>query len=187
MIMPKMTPKLTAMLPYVEGWFSMAEAQLLFDTVVDSKAKVVVELGAFHGRSTLVLSEAVLQTGGRVTSCDAWPEEFTSMEHYLSNLRRGTAMTRVDPVRGDFARAARMFDDNSVDLLFFDGRHDKNDDTRVLAAWLEKVKIGGWFLSHDYVNAMYPCVAEVVDSNGWRFDPKTKVLVDSLVGWRKIR
>lgn len=181
------TFRLRSMFHQIDGWLSEKEASLLFTCATTDNAKVMAELGAWHGKSTLVLSEAAKETGGRVTSCDLWPEDVNSMEHYLFNLRRGCCMSRVDPVRGDYDRAARLFDDGSVDLVFFDGGHHYDSDVRTLKIWLEKLKVGGWLLCHDYYNPGWPDVKRAVDSVGDRLDQSTMTTADSLAGWRRAR
>ena len=46
--------------------------------------------------------------------------------------------------------AAKMFDDNSIDLIFIDANHSYESVKNDIDLWLPKVKKGGWLSGHDY-------------------------------------
>ena len=63
---------------------------------------------------------------------------------------------RVTIHRADSVAAAKDIPDGSLDLVFIDGDHSYNGCKRDIAAWLPKVKRGGWLGGHDYHNHAEP-------------------------------
>ncbi len=59
---------------------------------------------------------------------------------------------RFNIIKSDTVEAARMFDDGSVDLVFVDADHSYEGVKRDIAAWIPKVRRGGWIGGHDYGN-----------------------------------
>jgi glycosyltransferase involved in cell wall biosynthesis len=49
-------------------------------------------------------------------------------------------------------RAARLFDDGSLDWIYLDANHEYSHVLRDLAAWVPKVKAGGVVAGHDFIN-----------------------------------
>lgn len=118
----------------------------------------VLELGAWHGFSTVILAQAAR----RVTSVD-WhqgDESLTVMgepdagtwDAYRANLARYGVAAKVDARRGRFgdvlpalAKAGALFDG-----VFLDAQHDSAAVAADLALALPLVRPGGWVAFHDY-------------------------------------
>ena len=49
-------------------------------------------------------------------------------------------------------RAARLFDDNSLDWIYLDANHEYSHVLRDLTAWVPKVKAGGVVAGHDFLD-----------------------------------
>jgi hypothetical protein len=49
--------------------------------------------------------------------------------------------------------AAKKFEDNALDFVYIDARHDYRSVTADLNAWYPKVKVGGVIAGHDYKNS----------------------------------
>jgi len=49
--------------------------------------------------------------------------------------------------------AAKTFQDNSIDFVYLDARHDYHSVSTDLRAWYPKVKVGGIIAGHDYKNS----------------------------------
>jgi hypothetical protein len=52
--------------------------------------------------------------------------------------------------------AAKKVADGSLDFVYIDARHDYESVKEDLAAWVDKVRPGGIFAGHDYVDGMLP-------------------------------
>jgi predicted O-methyltransferase YrrM len=87
--------------------------EYLYNTVVDSDAQVVVELGVRTGNSTAALLAAVESTGGHLYSVDVtipeWPPEFYQSKH--STLIIGDDLDVADQTP------------ERIDVLFIDTSH----------------------------------------------------------------
>lgn len=59
---------------------------------------------------------------------------------------------RVTIHRADSVEAARDIEDGALDLVFIDADHSYEGCKRDIAAWLPKVRRGGWLGGHDYYN-----------------------------------
>ena len=60
--------------------------------------------------------------------------------------------------------AAGLFEDNSIDFIYFDGSHTKDGLGRDIICWLSKIKNGGVISGHDYCRKHGYGVIEVVDN-----------------------
>jgi hypothetical protein len=52
--------------------------------------------------------------------------------------------------------AAPKIEDGALDFAYIDARHDYASVLEDLAAWFPKVRAGGIFAGHDYVNGQFP-------------------------------
>jgi hypothetical protein len=75
--------------------------------------------------------------------------------------RRGAKVIIADSVE-----AAAKVKDHSLDFVFIDGDHRYEGVARDIAAWLPKVKPGGWLMGHDYGNKPDGGVKRAVDELG---------------------
>lgn len=71
---------------------------------------------------------------------------------------------RVRFVQGWSDESARLFPDESFELVFIDADHSEEWVRRDVAAWLPKVKRGGVIAGHDYGSRNWPGVKRAVDS-----------------------
>ncbi len=97
--------------------------------------------------------QAYIDTGDFFAGRDAYQVEL----HY----QRAVAVVDTHPGRvtihhKDSVDAARDFDDGALDLVFLDADHSYKGVKRDIAAWLPKVKRGGWLGGHDYYNHIGP-------------------------------
>lgn len=65
----------------------------------------------------------------------------------LARSRAGIVLLHMDSVD-----AARRIEDGSLDLVFIDADHSYQGCKTDIAAWLPKIKRGGWLGGHDYHN-----------------------------------
>jgi hypothetical protein len=68
-------------------------------------------------------------------------------------------------IKGESAKAANYKrSPDQVDFVFFDARHDREGLEADIAAWILKVRDGGWLFFHDYNSKNHPDVSAVVDA-----------------------
>lgn len=128
-----------------------------------------VEVGVFRG----VLSRYLLKNGvARLFMVDNWapvheqPDHYRATRDYCAGLSpeecaSNEALAReVARQSGDKAKvlkmpsveAARQINDASMDFVFLDADHSEQGLRADIAAWIPKVKKGGWIGGHDYLN-----------------------------------
>jgi glycosyltransferase involved in cell wall biosynthesis len=121
-------------------------------------AEIGVENGAF---ARCVLD---LWRGERMYLVDIWQkledywdvtnaptaEQAARMIRTVRNVSPFWEKVRVIQERSE--RAARLFDDNSLDWIYLDANHEYAHVLRDLAAWVPKVKAGGVVAGHDFID-----------------------------------
>ena len=123
-----------------------------------------VEIGVRDGDfSQWVLSH---WNGIKLHLVDPWVHQDVNLYNDKSNVGQSeqdqlhlnvvNMMTRRFPGRFQIHRdysvnAAKSFQDNSLDYIYIDGRHDYKGVKEDLQAWYPKLKNGGLFAGHDFV------------------------------------
>jgi predicted O-methyltransferase YrrM len=154
----------------VDGWLTEAEGDKLAELAV---GKVVLELGAWKGRSTL----AIARTARLVVSVDTFKGDADTGEadtaaEYLENVR---GADNVFPIRYDFSDGLPILTEAAYGLVFIDGQHDHDSAYRDALTAKRLLKPGGVVAFHDlnYPSVLSAAIrAEVqivgaVDSLGW--------------------
>lgn len=130
----------------------------ILDRVPTDRPIAGVEVGVWCGE----LSEHLLRGRPNLTlhMVDKWTRE--SMGKRLAGLcppptAKQVAINRTAAFaprgvvhHGDASAIARGFVDASLDFVFIDAKHSYNAVKRDLAAWVRKVKFGGWIGGHDW-------------------------------------
>jgi hypothetical protein len=135
-------------------------------------ARGLVGRGAEIGVKTGKYSEQLLRTwkGAELVSIDPWleaaPEEYVDRSnvaqdqherHYEETRDRLAAHgDRSTIMRMTSVEAAAHVDDRSFDFVYIDARHDYASVLEDLEAWCTKVRPGGIFAGHDYVDGDLP-------------------------------
>lgn len=119
---------------------------------------VIVNIGAWHGTSTVAMLET--RPDAFIFSVDVkpWPLERENLIKY------GLDHRRVVRILGNSAEIDWPFD---IDAIYIDGDHREAGIKADCEAWLHKVKPGGMIMFHDYIPLRPPKknqVAKVVDS-----------------------
>lgn len=58
----------------------------------------------------------------------------------------------------DFSyEASKRFEDDTIDFIYIDGSHKKEDVEKDLKAWYPKLKMGGLCAGHDYLDGVLIC------------------------------
>lgn len=82
---------------------------------------------------------------------------FASVSKRMNKYRRATF------IRKPSTKAAKDFQDKSLDFIFIDANHNYLPVKQDLAAWGDKVRPGGIISGHDYDNPDWPGVKRAVD------------------------
>jgi predicted O-methyltransferase YrrM len=146
----------------VDGWMTDAQARRLYAAArrVAPPGRIV-EIGSYHGRSTIVLASAAAE-GVEVVAIDPHagndrgPQQWEGTreegqadhEAFRANLARTGVAGRVRHVR---RYSAEALDDvpGSIDVLYVDGAHGYRPARADLESWGARVKPGGTMLVHD--------------------------------------
>jgi hypothetical protein len=164
----------------IDGWFSDDDARVLFDAAIRALADHpghLVEVGSWHGRSTVVLAHAAAKHDplrvkvfaidpheGNVPSvCGGVDRRPSSWEPFLANIRRIGADRVVVPVRSCTADLDYDAIKKPISLLFIDGLHDYVNIAADYCVLAQFVPSGGLVAFHDYSNPDFPDVARFVD------------------------
>lgn len=146
----------------VQGWLTDDQALRLWARAVALVPPAcIVEIGSFHGRSTIVLARAaapgvVLVAIDPHAGNDRGPREVTGFEAeaardhfaFTENLRAAGVTGRVRHVRRHSADAHADVD-GPIDLLFIDGAHRFGPARDDIVRWGARVRPGGTMLIHD--------------------------------------
>lgn len=146
----------------VEGWMTAGQAATLYDSATRCPpGGTIVEIGSFHGRSTIVLASAA-PAGVQVVAIDPHagndrgPQEIDGYvaeaddDHtsFTANLTTAGIADRVTHLRmfSDDAHSGVVGD---VDLLYVDGAHRYAPALADIRSWGDRVSDGGTLLIHD--------------------------------------
>lgn len=122
--------------PKIEGFLLYSEMIWLYLTA--KKMKNIVEIGSWKGKSSHVLATAC---PGKVTLVDNFSRHERFGPDSESELKRNmSGFKNVEMLKMDSIEAASHFADNSIDMVFIDGAHDKESVQRDLNAWYPKCK-----------------------------------------------
>ena len=135
-------------------------------------ARHLVGRGAEIGVKTGKFSEHLLSgwKGAQLISIDPWlsddPEAYVDrsnvsqdeFERYFNETKERLSAfgTRSKIWRLTSVEGAERVADGSLDFVYIDARHDYESVKEDLNAWFSKVKPGGIFAGHDYVDGMLP-------------------------------
>lgn len=111
-----------------------------------TNARELLEIGSSNGVSTIWLTVAARQNGGRVTGTEILPERAAEANRNLADAGLDTVATVV----ADDARATVATFPGPFDLVFIDA--EKNDYVDHFEAVVDRVRIGGLILA-DNVNS----------------------------------
>lgn len=160
----------------IQGWFYYPE---FYRHAVDQlpTTSIVVEVGAWRGKSTCCLASMVKDSGKDVKlyAVDTW-EGSDEIEHkriiealpttlyddFVGNLKMCGALDSVVPLKMTSVEASKKFSDRSIDFVMIDGSHDYDSVRADIEHWLPKIKPGGVIAGDDY-SPSWPGVVKAVD------------------------
>ena len=149
----------------VHGWLHNAEGKLLYKLAKKlPKNSVIVEIGSWHGKSTIWLASGAKMNNSRVYAIDPHngnsseiKEEFGEIDTFnifINNLKNADLLETVEPIKKRSIDASNDFS-KSIDLLFIDGDHDYEAVKNDFDHWFPKLKKGGIIVFHDTVGKFH--------------------------------
>jgi len=154
----------------IPGWFDFSDVYQEQVDRVNGRQAHFVEVGAWLGKSTVFMADAIRKSGkairfdcidnweggtegkaNRVTGREIVAKRKTDLHRdFLDNVKRCGVSSFVNPIRGDSTKTAEQYADSSLDFVFIDADHEYESVLRDLRAWYPKVKPGGTLAGHDY-------------------------------------
>lgn len=171
----------------IPGWCNFHE---LYKEMVDSAPQYgahFVELGVFKGASTATMCSFIHDSAKNI-KFDAidwfkgspehrhytgiFPDDVKTddeIEQYLYeeaklNLKPAIDLGLVNLIKKSVKESASDYATESLDFVFHDASHECVDLVEEIPLWWTKVKPGGYFAGHDYLNTQfYPCIVNSVN------------------------
>lgn len=167
----------------VAGWLTLEQARLLYERAAALPALArIVEIGTYHGRSTIVLAKAA--PTAEVITIDPFASEpdvgTQDLAVFEANLDRSGLRDRVHHVR-ESSVAALTAVPGEVDLLYIDGAHDLKTALPDIKNWGARVRDGGVMLIHDSFSSIGVTVAQLVSlffSGAFRYVGRSRSLAE---------
>lgn len=116
-----------------------------------------VELGVDKGILFRMLLEGVPSL--RLTGVDVFPDRERSRRAFVT---ASDYADRAELLAMSTNEAAGIVPDGSQDFVFIDADHSYDAVKQDIAAWLPKVKAGGWIGGHDFHPRKFPGVVNAV-------------------------
>jgi predicted O-methyltransferase YrrM len=146
----------------VDGWMTPGQAVTLFDAAHQCPAGgLIVEIGSFRGRSTIVLASAAPVDAEVVAidphaGNDRGPQELDGFEEQAATDFDTFNLNLTAAGVADRVRHLRMFSDDAlhtidrpIDVLYIDGAHRYAPARADIAAYGARVTDGGVMMIHD--------------------------------------
>lgn len=143
----------------VEGWLNNTEGKVLFQLARNCKGRgVIVEIGSWKGRSTILLGHgSKAGSGAKIHAVDPHtgsPQHREAMGEVwtFNEFQRNIKAAGMDDVvvpHVEFSEAAARTFSEPIELIFIDGLHEYEDVKIDFEAWFPKVIEGGTMVFHD--------------------------------------
>ena len=161
----------------IEGWLSEQETDLLIATTIKTCVEFgpqqnIVEIGSYHGKSTVAMGNvvkalfpkarvfAVDPHNGVVGATDQGLQKLPpSLEKFMHNIETENLTDYVETIR-DFSFNVRW--DKPIHMLFIDGLHDYPNVAKDFSHFSEWLATGAYIAFHDYAD-YYPGVMALVN------------------------
>ncbi len=166
----------------IHGWFQWRTGQEEAVGHFPAGSRFV-EVGTYLGRSLCSLGEVVRQSGKAITvvgvdTCRGSGPEGPRQKDFHGEVVAANGGTfagvlhrnilefgygdLISLVVADSVTASRFFADRSLAWVHLDARHDDRGLREDIAAWLPKLRSGGWLSGDDYDEVKWPEVVRVV-------------------------
>lgn len=130
----------------------------IYDFIINTEPKIIVELGTQRGTSLFSMAQAVKDghLSTQLNAIDTWKgDKHTGpyTETYLQDVTRMQQIfyssLNIRLIRNTFDEAVKMFKDHTISLLHIDGLHTYKAVKHDYETWLQKVKFDGVIVFHD--------------------------------------
>lgn len=167
----------------IEGFLSDHEALYLSRLAAEGPgAGAIVEIGSYHGKSTVLIAEAS-RTAGREQVFAIDPKKGGAIDEFHRNLARAGVTDHVTPVVATSDDAAVGWH-QPIRLLWIDGAHSHEQVGRDFRTWTPFLVDGGIVAFHDTYE--WEGVRRVIDEEVIPCEGFALVgLVDSIAAFRK--
>ena len=141
----------------IEGWCTDNEAGYLYDRArALPKGSVAVEVGAWHGKSTIPLAMGCQEGGSQLISVDNWAgvktvKKMPDRTVWERNLQQAGLREVVTLLEADSVTVAQTVF-GPIRLVYIDGEHQRDSVRADIDAWLPRCATDGGILFHDYVS-----------------------------------
>lgn len=158
---------------WIHGWITDDQRTWLYKTASDCpRDEVIVEIGAWKGKSTVILAWGS-KSGNRAHVISIDPHEATpaywierggtpvcTWEQYKANIEASGVADVVVPYRTTSLKALEHLNNQPVYLLFIDGDHDYA--AQDADAWQRTVVKGGYIALHDSKRREVQCAVTLL-------------------------
>jgi len=169
----------------IEGWFQWRTGQEEAVAFFPEGSRFV-EVGTYLGRSLCSLAEVAHLAHKRFTlvgvdTCrGSGPEGPAGKDYHGARVREGGGTfagtlhrnilacgcaDALSVIIADSAAAAQLFAGGSLEWVHLDARHDYASVAADIAAWLPKLRRGGWLSGDDYDHVKWPEVVRAVSDS----------------------
>jgi predicted O-methyltransferase YrrM len=148
----------------IKGWLTDDQARLLYERAARlSRGARIVEIGTYHGRSTIVLAKAA--PGAEIVTIDPYASEPDvgprDLARFKANIEQAGVAAGVRHLRQPSSHALHAVE-GDVDLLYVDGAHDLRTALPDIRGWGARVREGGTMLIHDSFSSVGVTVAQLM-------------------------
>lgn len=129
----------------------------------------MIEIGSHMGESTMLFASSNIFNKIYTIDPHDGVEEFNERENItwgevINEYELNTRYFDNIELISDYSyNVVDRFDDNSIDFIYIDGRHDYESVKRDLKLYLPKLKVNGIVGGHDYSEKQWPDVYKAVN------------------------
>lgn len=151
--------------------------QTLIKYIKDNNYKSYAEIGVFTGKNAFEILDACPALE-KVILIDPYDESIVYTRGAGVGNKKGSVspnafhlakwrlqcFSNVEFIKKTSEEAAKLIDDESIDIAFIDAQHDKENVSRDINCWWPKIKKNGILSGHDYAPGISGGVADAVNS-----------------------
>lgn len=174
-------PQRTVMEHFYQSCTPQMDYQDLYLNMINQAPPVAhfVEVGSWKGGSAAYMCVEIANSGKNIVfdcvdtwlgnDCHQLGQKYEDFDVVKGNLFDRFKLNMIPAIglfriqRGPSVDVSQKYQDKSLDFVFLDADHSYDGVKSDIAAWLPKVKPGGYIGGHDYGNAEWVGVQQAVD------------------------